>query len=188
MKSILILSALCFALAGCGLEDIPSTGYLPPDTFGSTVVGQDTQLAAVQDAAMAFAHPANMQGKPAQMALAVASLDAMAGQFATGGRWIGMDSLVKQDMLDARRKVRRVLGVPEKAPSQSVIDHLVATSHALDRGDRQAALTALSGPDFTKPPEQTLAILAHFPKVQAANTATMEANQDFFQPDDNATW
>jgi hypothetical protein len=186
MNRILLLSLSFLTLAGCvHVAPAPSTGYLPEDAFGNSVVGQDLDLAAVNDAMIAFAYPGIMQGKPAQMALAIASLDAMAGQFSTGGRWITMDAITKQEMLDARTEVRAVLGVPEDAPSQSIIDHLVAASHALDRGDQTAALAALSGPDFTKTPEQTLAILTHFPRVPDANSATMEANMNFFPMDDD---
>jgi len=181
MNRILLLPLVFLALAGCVHEvPAPSTGYLPEDAFGNSVMGQDPDMAAVNDAMIAFAYPGTMQGRPAQMALAIASLDAMAGQFSTRGRWVAMDAITKQEMLDARTEVRAVLGVPENAPSQSVIDHLVAASHALDRGDQAAALAALSGPDFTKTPEETLAILTHFPRVPDANHATMDANMNFF--------
>ncbi len=184
MKQILMVPLVCLALGGC-LHEVPtpSTGYLPPDAFATIAVGQDPDLAAVQEAMIAFAYPARMQGRPAEMALAIASLDAMAGQFSTGGRWFGMNSIPKQEMLDARTEVRGILGVPENAPSQSVIDQLMAASRALNKGDQKAALAALSGPDFTKTPEQTLEILAHFPRAPIANSATMSANTNFFPPD-----
>ncbi len=184
MKQCLMVPLICLALGGCLHEaPEPSTGYLPADAFSTIAVGQDPDLAAVQEAMIAFAYPARMQGKPAEMALAIASLDAMAGQFSTSGRWFGMDSLPKEEMLEARTEVRGILGVPENAPSQSVIDQLMAASRALDKGDQNAALAALSGPDFTKTPAQTLAILTHFPKAPIANSATLNANMNFFPPD-----
>ena len=184
MKQSLMLSLVCLALGGClHVKPAPSTGYLPADAFDTIAVGQDPDLAAVQEAMIAFASPARMQGRPAEMALAIASLDAMAGQFSTGGRWFGMNSIPKQEMLNARAEVRGILGVPENASSQSVIDQLMAASRALNKGDQKAALAALSGPDFTKTPAQTLAILAHFPKAPVANSATMNADLNFFPPD-----
>ena len=66
------------------------------------------------------------------------------------------------------RHVREILGVPEDTQSQSLIDHLVVASRALNAGDQQAALAALSGPDFTKPPAEVLAVLGHFPYVSSA--------------------
>lgn len=183
--SLVRASLLGLTLAGCHVVPPPSTGYLPADTFAGTAPGQDPDLAAVQEAMMAFAYPQRMRGQPACMALAVACLDAMAGQFSTSGRWITFNFFTKQEMLDARAQVRAALGIPQNAPSQSVIDQLVAASQALDKGDRRAALAALSGPDFTKGPEQTLALLSHFPfaRTPAANGATMDANANFFPPD-----
>lgn len=189
MKQIFVVPLVCLALGGClHVAPAPSTGYLPADAFSTIAPGQDPAMAAVQEALVAFAYPARMQGRPAEMALAIASLDAMAGQFSTSGRWIGMDAITQQEMLDARAEVRGILGVPETAPSQSVIDQLVAASRALDEGDQKAALAALSGPDFTKTPEETLAILTHFPRAPTANIATMDANANFFQPESNSMW
>jgi hypothetical protein len=181
MNRALLLPLVFLFTAGCIHEvPSPSVGYLPVDAFGNSVVGQDPALASLNAATIAFAYPGTMQGRPAQMALAIASLDAMAGQFSAGGRWMAMDWISQQEMLDARDQVRAILGVPQDAPSQSVVDQLVAASHALDKGDQAAALAALSGPDFTKPPAQTLAILTRFPRVQIANRATMDANLNFF--------
>jgi|GEM_PF-1868148 len=181
MRRVMAPFLLCVALAGCGQRaPAPSVGYLPADAFGNAVVGQDPATTAVDTAMIAFAYPGTMQGHPARMALAIASLDAMAGQFSAGGRWMSMDWVAQQEMLEARDRVRAILGIPQGAPSQDVIDHLVAASHALDQGDQAGALAALSGPVFTKSPEETLAILAHFPRVPVANRATMDAVRDFF--------
>jgi hypothetical protein len=189
MIRFLLTPFLFIGLVGCAPREapIPSTGYLPADAFGDSVIGQDPAIAATDAATEAFARPKMMQGRPALMALAIASLDAMAGQFSTRGRWMAMDAITKQEMLDARNKVRDILGVPETTQSQSLIDHLVAASHALDQGDQAAALTALSGPDFTKPPAQTLALLTNFPKVPNANYATMAASQNLFPMDGGLT-
>lgn len=178
MRRLLILPLLSLGLAGCALETPPpSTGYLPPGAFGNAIINEDPAIAAANDATWVFAHPAGVQGNPAEMALAAASLDAMAGQFSTSPRWERMDTLVKLQMLQARSKVRRILGVRVGAPSQAVIDVLVAASQALHRGDEQAALSALSAPVFTFPPSRTLAILTHFPYVPLANHATAFASQ-----------
>ena len=67
------------------------------------------------------------------------------------------------------------------AVAQSLIDHLVAASHELDDGDQQAALSALSGPDFSKPPAEILAELGHFPYVSAANSALVAASVRSFR-------
>lgn len=186
---LLGLTFLTLCLAGCALEaPPPSTGFLPQDAFGNTVVGQDPAMATFNAALEAFAHPGMMQNRPAQMALAVASLDAMAGQFSTSGRWMAMDPLAKEEMLQARQRVRAILGISESAPSQAVIDQLVQASKALDAGDQAAALAALSGGVFTAPAPQTLALLTHFPNVPLANYATMDASRTLYAPDGNPTF
>ncbi len=175
---------LTLCLAGCALEaPPPSTGFMPQDAFGNSVVGQDPTMATFNEAMFAFTHPKMMQNRPAEMALAVASLDAMAGQFSTSGRWMTLDPIAKMQMLQARKRVRAILGISETAPSQMVIDQLVKASKALDAGDQTAALAALSGGVFTMPATQSLALLTHFPDVPIADYATMTANGDLYAPD-----
>jgi hypothetical protein len=182
MKARLLgVTFLTLCLSGCALEGpLPSTGFMPVNAFGQSVVGQDPAIATFNEALFAFTHPKMMQNRPAEMALAVASLDAMAGQFSTGGRWMAFNAIAKMQMLQARRRVRAILGISETAPSQAVIDQLVTVSHALDAGDKAAALAALSGGVFTRPAPQTLALLTHFPYVPIADHAVMTANADLF--------
>lgn len=178
MRRLMIVSLLALGLSGCGLATPPpSTGFLPTDTFAGHVIGEDPAFAAMSAATGAFANPASMQGRPAKMAIAIASLDAMAGQFATGGRWLGMNPLAKRQMLAARSRVRRILGIAPGTPSQTVIDALVGAAQQLRRGNRPGVMEALSSPGFTLPPAQTLAILTDFPPVPLANQATMFASQ-----------
>jgi len=150
----LVFLAIC--LGGCAHETPPpSTGFLPPDAFGYALYGED----------------------PAMATFGLA-LDAMAGQFSTNGRWMAMDPIAKMRMLQARDRVREILGIPETAPSQAVINQLVTASKALNAGDQPAAMAALTGGVFTRPAAQNLALLTHFPYVPIADQATMNANQD----------
>lgn len=178
MRHLLLASIITLALAGCALETpAPSTGRLPADTFATSIIGEDPAIAATNAATYAFAHPEAMIGHPARMAIAIASLDAMAGQFATGARWAGMNTLAKQEMLQARARVRRILGIAPGTASQTVIDALVGAAQQLRRNNRPGALTALASPGFTRPPTDTLALLGHFPAVPLANHATSFASQ-----------
>lgn len=181
------MMAAMLALSGCARmrgfnSNLPAreVGTLPTDAFGNSAVGEDPAIAAMNAATYAFAHPKAMQDRPAQMALAVASLEAMAGQFATGGRWSGMNDLAKLQMLDARAKVRMVLGVAADADCQDVIDGLVGAAEAIKRGDPAGARLAVAGVEFTEGPDATLALLAEFPPVPAANVATATASQYLF--------
>ncbi len=178
-----ISSTIFLCLAACATPAPESVGYLPVDAFGNSVQGQDMTVAATNEASIAFAYPKRMQGEPARMALAIASLDALAGQFGNAGRWPGGGGTAAMQLLNARSQVRAILGVPADTQSQSLIDHLLAASHALDDGDTQAALAALSGPDFSTPPEQVLATLGHFPYVASANSALMAASDAEFPQD-----
>ncbi len=169
-------------LGGCALETPPpTTGLLPDSAFADTAPGEDTALAATGDALVAF--ESARHGDPAGMALAVASLDAMAGQFATGGRWLGMDQFVKLEMLNGREKVRAVLGISATADSQTVINGMVGAAQALKRHDQPGAQAALAAPVFSLGPARTLALLANFPDVEDANVATQAAEQDILSPD-----
>ncbi|MFT2094601.1 hypothetical protein ACMS1Z_07910 [Acidiphilium multivorum] len=181
IRSSLFIGLVSLGLSGCALETPPpSTGYLPANAFDGRVIGEDPAIAATNEARWSFTHPKAMQGRPAEMALAVASLDAMAGQFATGGRWVSMNSLAKLQMLRARRAVRAVLGIRPGTPSQTVINSMVTISLALRHGNRPAALAAAKGAEFTLPPPRTLSILAHFPPVPIAAEATIFASRYLF--------
>lgn len=183
-RSVLMMTVLAAGLAGCGLErPLPSTGYLPANAFSGRVIGEDPAIAATNEATWAFGHPRAMQGRPSEMALAVASLDAMAGQFSTNGRWLSMNSLAKLEMLEARRAVRQVLGIVPGTPSQTVIDSMVTISLALQHGDHKTALAAARGAEFIYPPKRTLEILAHFPPVPIANRATNFASRYLYPGD-----
>jgi hypothetical protein len=181
MRDALILG-LVLGLGGCAAPAPgPSVGYLPAGAFGPADVQEDPQAAALSTAEEAFAHNGAMQGRPAQMALAVACLDAMGGQFSGPGRWVGTASTAPAQMRQARDEVRTILGIPLSAPSQAVIDRLVAFARAEQAGDGQAAMTALQSPDFTKGPAATAALLAHFPGDEDADAATFAA-QDLLFP------
>ncbi|MGC9271195.1 hypothetical protein [Acidiphilium sp.] len=177
MLKAVMIAALSLMLAGCALErPAPSVGYLPADSFGGAIIGEDPAIAATNAATYAFAHPGAMRGHPAKMALAIAALDAMAGQFATGGRWIGMNPLAKQEMLRARSRVRRILAIAPGTPSQTVVDAMVGAARQLRRGNRAGALEALASAGSARPPAAILALLADFPPVPLANRATRFAS------------
>lgn len=175
------LALAACSLAGCASVPAAPPGYLPANAFGKSVQGQDPTVAATEDARIAFAYPGRMQGQPAQMAIAVAAVEALASQFAASGRFADNDATAQLSL--AQSRLRQILGIPEAVPPQAVIDRLVAASEALDQGNRPAALAALGAPVFTRPAPQTLALLGHFPSVPAANVAMVEASAAEFPQD-----
>jgi hypothetical protein len=167
------LAAACLAaaLSGCApIQTPPNTAQIP--AWAASVWPGD--FIAVLHAQWAWADPARTHGLPAQGALAVAEVDYLAGDLSSNPVWVG-SSFARLRMLQARVDVRAVLGIAPDASSQSVVDAMLAVRLALDAGDRQKAVDALSAPIFTLGPEKTFALLGALPYVQAANIATAMA-------------
>jgi hypothetical protein len=161
--------------AACGVVTAPTpvdSAHVRPGVFGST---GDNDLAGIGLAAWAFAEPNRTHGRPADAALAAASLEYAAGELSTSPRWDKISSNTKQQMLRARLDLRRVLGVAPGATSQEVVDALLGASGALRAGDTDAAEAALSPPVFIGSGAETLQALNDLPYLQVANVATSAA-------------
>jgi hypothetical protein len=176
MHKAIGVTLLAFALNGCAtLPAAQRTAYLPPSVFG---VYQDNDTGAINLAAWAFASSANTRGNPAEAARAVVALEYLPAELTANPRWVGMDDLVKRRLGIARDEVRGVLGIRPDAPSQLVVNAMLALFIDLQSGDRAAVMQVLASGLFTFPPEQTLQVLTDLPYVQAANLATLRvANQ-----------
>jgi len=85
-------------------------------------------------------------------------------------------------MLQARAAVRQAVGIKPDAPSQTVVDTLLAVFNALRADDEVAARAALTAPIYELPPDQTLQRLANLPYIRIANLATTDAQQERFGP------
>lgn len=171
---LLHAACLALALAGCTSVKPPPDTAIIPDWAQQIWPGD---FDAILHAQWAWADPSRTHGLPAQGAQAVAEIDYLAGMLSTNLQWLALSPFAKLRMLQARADVRAVLGIAPDAPSQSIVDAMLATQVALDAGDRQAALRYLSAPIFTLGPEQTLELLGALPYVQTANIGTaMTAN------------
>ena len=78
-------------------------------------------------------------------------------------------------MRQARAELRQALGILPDAPTQPVIDALLASAQALSVGHQEQAHAALRNPFFTFPAEQSLAVLTNMPYLRMANVASMHA-------------
>jgi hypothetical protein len=186
------------AIAG-GRNSPISVGYLPAGTFDNLVYADNPGLLYGNEdpwtiglwlATDTFTHPAALKGDPARVALAIAALDALAGQLGSGILVpYSIDGMSKHEMLQARDRVRSVLGIALSAPSQSVIDQLISVAQALEASNPANALQQLSSPVFTKPPEETLALLSNFPFLRSADNATSDflgaVNELYYGDDSN---
>ena len=173
MRALVVLPILALCLAGCAtLPPTERTPFLPAGVYG---VYQDNDTGAINQSAWAFASPANIRNDPVDAAKAVVALEYLSGELRENPRWIGIDSSVDVHIGRARDQLRAILGIRPDAPSQVVVNTLLALSWDLQVGNQEAVMRVLASPLFTRPPAQTLQILANLPYVQEANVATMQA-------------
>ncbi len=182
LLAVLLLSACA---AGGTQPFVPDTARLAPGQLGYGAL--DPDVTAVHLAAWAFADPSRTRNDPADAARAAASMDYIAGELNTSPRWANIGPLTKDQLLQGRAELRRVLGIPANAPSQLVVDGLAGAGNALAAGNEAAALAALRNPAFPDP-QATLARLWNLPYMQMANISTMKASGQLFGPGGDAEW
>jgi hypothetical protein len=163
------LLACLLAFTGCAPGPRVDAAQMPPQS------GLSDPANAISYAAWAFASPARTRNDPVSAARAVATLDYLGGELINNHAWVAFSPIIADQMVDARTAMRRTLGIATTAPSQFVVNSMLNASAALAHGDRQAALTFLSGPVYTLGPDQTLALLTNMPFIHVANVATIEA-------------
>ncbi len=171
-----LLGAAALALtAGCSdsLYRLPDTAVMPP---GALNTNGDIDVRSLDVAAYGFSHYKQMRSNPALAASSVAALDYMGGRLNTSPRWVTMPALYRLQMLEARETVRGVLGISQAAPSQAVVDTMLALAAAYSSGNQAAITQALSSPIFTVPPAEAAQRLADIPYLPAVNNAATHAD------------
>lgn len=169
-KTAILLCLL--GLSGClHYEKPPDTAMLPAGAFHTN---GDQDVAALDTAAIGFAHA--IRGNPAKAAYSIAALDYLGGELNRNPRWIDMDPLTRQEMLDWREKMRAEVGISQAASSQAVVETLLALARAYGSGDAASAQRLLAEPIFTLPPDQVAARLSDIPYSAALNRVTMTAD------------
>ncbi|HEX3399591.1 MAG TPA: hypothetical protein VHT74_04610 [Acetobacteraceae bacterium] len=170
------------ALAGCAaITPPPDTAQPLPGAFGQF----DNDVPAANLASWAFASPARTRNDLVDAAKASAAIDFLAGELSSNPRWVTLSPLTKQQMLQARVDVRRVLGIAPNVPSQVVVTALLRFAAAWQAGDQATAMQALAAPGFTLPPQQTLQVLSGLPAIQSANVASIDAANQMLPGGDN---
>lgn len=153
---------LLASLAACGTAQPPPTAL----NAAATRLDADPVRAAIRGAADTFAYPESVQGKPQEAATAVAQLEFIAVEIMAARTSINFSGIVGPALQSGRFEVRNYLGIAQNAPSQAVIDALLAVPPALGN----AAM-------FTAGPAETMRRLADMPRLPQANSATAVARQ-----------
>jgi hypothetical protein len=167
-----LATGAAIGLAACAaIAPPPSTAVMPPGALGTN---GDIDTRALDVAAFDFGHA--IRNKPADAADAIAALDYLGGELNTNPRWIGMDSLTRAQMLQARGTMRTFVGISQTASSQSVVDTMLALGRAYRASDTAAVQQLLASPIFTMPPAAVQARLDNVPRMPAINNVTTRAD------------
>ncbi len=174
------LAALALAVAACGqlAPPPPDTAVLPRGVFGTG----DQDLPAAVYASNAFADAKQTYGNPEAGAQAVLALEYIAGQLNTAPRWAYLDPAIRSGLLMARVQARQAAGIAPGAPSQLVVDCLLAARNDLASGDPAAAARALD-PAVPGGGAKAVQALANLPYLRDANLATQQAASQMVEPD-----
>ena len=169
---VILLAATLGGLAACSaIDPLPSTAVMPP---GALNTNGDIDTRALDVAAYSFAYA--IRNKPADAAEAIAALDYMGGKLNTSPRWIDMDPLTRTQMLQARETLRSYVGISQAAPSQAVVDTMLALAQAYRAGNATAVQQLLANPIFIVPPAVVQARLNDIPLMPAVNGVTTRAD------------
>ena len=170
LRLILIATSLVGLAACAHVDPAPSTAVMPPGALGSN---GDPDVRSLDVAAYSFGR---VMRNPAEAADAIAALDYIGGELNTSPRWIGMEPLTRAQMLQARETLRSYIGISQAAPSQAVVDTMLALSQAYRAADTAAVQRLLANPIFIAPPAAVEAHLAYIPLMPAINNVTTRAD------------
>lgn len=182
MRSSALALALAATAAACGPLPPPiDTAQLPPGVFNPL----DQDVPATEYAQYAFSDPARTYGNPVAGAQAVLAMDYLAGQLNTSPRWANIPATTQMQLLAGRAQTRQAVGIAPNAPSQLVVNSLVAARNNLASGHPDAAARDLDNPAFPAGGARAVQALANLPYIQMANVSTQHAAEELFQPDDD---
>ena len=175
IKTLALGGALALALAGCGLLPPDNTATMPLTPEGAPVLSQNDAIAL---SSWALKDPATTAGNPARAARAIAAEDWLAGQTILYGNFGTYAPAGELSWQQFRQQARAAIGVPPDAPSQEVVNRLLAVDVALKSGRMDEAKAQLSAPIFTLGPDRTLAALANLPRLPGRDWAFAELNRN----------
>jgi len=177
MKRAIPMLLAAALLAGCGgtASLQTDTAVMPQNQYGGPVMNQTDAIAL---SSWALKDPATTAGNPELAARAIAAEDWLAGQSRLTGEFGLYGPVNESSWVIFRRQARNAIGVPYDAPSQVLVDSLLATADALKAGQTQAATAQLANPIFTKGPQATLAALANLPPLPGRTLAFADLSRN----------
>lgn len=176
-----VIAAILATVAACGpLAPAADTAQLPPGVFGAS----DQDVPAAEYAQFAFADAARTYGNPVAGAQAVLAMDYLAGQLNTSPRWANIEATTQMQLLQGREQTRAAVGIAPNAPSQLVVNSLVAARNDLAAGNKDAAAKDLDNAAFPGGGAKAVQALANLPYIRIANIATQNAAEALTGPND----
>jgi hypothetical protein len=154
-------------LVGCAALQT-NTAKMPPNAEGGPALNQTEAIAL---ASWALKDPATTKDNPERAARAIAAEDWLAGQSRLSGEFGTYAPVNEVSWGELRRQARAAIGVSPEAPSQVLVDRLLATADDLKAGKTDAATAELSDPIFSLGPQRTLAALRNLPPLPARGQA-----------------
>ena len=136
---------------------------------------------AIVASSFTFSNPRSVAGNPAAAAEALAQLEFLAVELASGPRSVDFDALVPSMLASGRAEARTAFGFNPNAAPQTAVDALFDTAQALRQGDRARAAAAIAPLSGAGRAEATLQQLAALPTLPAAAAATSRARQSMDQ-------
>ncbi len=169
------LAAFLVLLTAACAPQAPSP-TLPGSLAPRGAPGGDPVLPVGQGMASFFRNPP--ANRPAEAARAIADLEWLAESLPRNPRWQNASSVGLNGLQQSRWEARRVLGIPERAASQAVINGLAAAAVAIDANDQAALTRALPRSVFPVGPQETVRRLSAPPQVPGAVSAYISVATD----------
>jgi hypothetical protein len=179
VRSAGVALAVVMACSACtpSASDQYGPASLPPDA----VVGAGDPLrSSVISTASAFASPGRLSAAAA--ARAVAQMEFLAANLPQSPTLRFSPPILGPQLDIAREEWRSALGIAPGAPAQSVINGLYTAGRALDAGQNDIALAALSRVPFQRGGPATLAQLSALPPLPRTAAAAATAQQTLQEP------
>jgi hypothetical protein len=170
-----LLLAATALLVGCGTVSGDNTARMPNASTGGPVLNEDQAIAL---SGWALKDPATTHGNPERAARAVAAEDWLAGQTMLYGQFGDYQPGGSYYWQQFRDQVRQSLGIAPTAPSQDVVNHMLAAADALKANDTAAAAAQFQAPEFGLGGQGTLAALSNLPSFPGYGAAYAELRRN----------